>query len=231
MSFSSVYNLLTSTLAFLILSLPVNLYALSGKVISVEDGDTITILSGRTQTKIRLYGIDCPEDGQPFGRAAKKFTSRLVHGKHVSVTKYDTDKYGRTVGVVLVNGVNVNHEIIGAGYAWQYRKYCKEKFCDDWKRTEYVAKVSKDGLWDDPHPEPPWEWRKKPKKQYVAAPAVTGATTKRVSRNITYHGNRRSHVFHSPSCRHYNCKNCVRSFSSRERAINSGFRPCGLCRP
>ena len=101
-----------------ILLLPSLCHALTGKVISVADGDTITILdSGKRQHKIRLYGFDCPEKGQPFGKAAKKFTSRLTYKKTATVTEYDTDRYGRTVGVVKVGGVNVNEEIIRAGYA------------------------------------------------------------------------------------------------------------------
>ena len=111
----------------LLLLIPQVAVALQGKVISVADGDTITVLdSSNKQHKIRLYGIDCPEKGQSFGKAAKNLTSRLTYRKTAVVTKYDTDKYGRTVGVVQVGGVNVNEEIIRAGYGWQYRKYCKD---------------------------------------------------------------------------------------------------------
>ena len=93
--------------------------ALSGKTINVADGDTITVLSSdNIQTKIRLYGIDCPEKAQAFGQKAKKFTAALVAGKTVEVHSYDIDKYGRTVGVVRVDGINVNEEIIKAGLAW-----------------------------------------------------------------------------------------------------------------
>lgn len=91
-------------LCFFVLFLGLS-HALTGKVISVADGDTITILdSSRKQHKIRLYGIDCPEKGQAFGKAAKKHTSHLTYQKTATVTEYDTDKYGRTVGVVQVGG-------------------------------------------------------------------------------------------------------------------------------
>lgn len=94
---------------------------LSGKVIRIADGDTITILdSTNTQHKIRLYGIDTPKKGQAFGDAAEKHTSKLVYGKPVDVKAYDTDKYDRTVGVVVANGVNVNQSLIIAGLAWKY---------------------------------------------------------------------------------------------------------------
>ena len=127
------YILATAILFTLLNPRPGLCQILSGKVVSVADDDTITILTqGKRQIKIRLYGIDTPENGQAFGNKAKQFTSSLVYGKKVKITVYDTDKYGRTVGVVLVNGVNVNEKIIRAGYAFQYRKYCKEWFCFGW---------------------------------------------------------------------------------------------------
>ena len=123
---------------------------ITGKTISVEDGDTITILNNqRKQTKIRLYGIDTPENGQAFGKKAKKFTSSFVAGKTVRVKIYDTDRYGRSVGVVFVGNTNVNKEIIRAGYAWQYRKYCKASFCSEWLKLEEQARKSRIGLWKE----------------------------------------------------------------------------------
>jgi micrococcal nuclease len=147
-------------LIFGLLACPTLSHALTGKVISIADGDTITILdSSKKQHKIRLYGIDCPEGGQPFGKAAKKHTAKLTSRKTATVTEYDTDRYGRTVGVVA-DGVNVNESLFKAGYAWQYRKYCKAKFCDDWLQQEKEAGNSHKGLWKDSDPVPPWQWRK-----------------------------------------------------------------------
>ncbi|WP_136798701.1 thermonuclease family protein [Desulfosediminicola ganghwensis] len=203
---------------------------IKGKVVNVADGDTITVLdSSYRQHKIRLYGIDTPEKGQAFGNSAKKFTAGLVAGKQVEVKAYDVDRYGRTVGVVMVAGLNVNRELIKAGYAWQYRKYCKASFCGDWLQLEREARVSMRGLWDFAvDPVPPWEWRKAKR---------SGNTSSKTSNTYTapaseaYHGNVKSHVFHAPSCRHYECKNCVQSFGSRQEALDSGYRPCGMCRP
>lgn len=128
-----------------------------GKVISVADGDTITILtSQKKQIKIRLYGIDTPEKAQAFGKQAKKFTASLVARKNVTVTVHDTDKYGRSVGVVNVGNINVNQELLRTGYAWQYRKYCKDSFCDDWLELEKRAQVSRVGLWSDKNAVAPW---------------------------------------------------------------------------
>jgi endonuclease YncB( thermonuclease family) len=134
---------------------------ITGEVVKVADGDTITILTPeREQVKIRLYGIDTPERKQPYSRKAGQFTSSLVAGKKVQVEVYDNDRYGRIVGVVFADGVNVNEEILRAGYAWQYRKYCKADFCDDWLKLEEQAKAAKLGLWSEPKAMPPWEWRR-----------------------------------------------------------------------
>jgi len=193
----------------------------SGKVVSVADGDTITILTpAKQQVIIRLYGIDTPEGGQAFGSKAKKFISSLVYGKQVKVTPYDIDKYGRTVGVVFVDGINVNEQIITAGYAWQYRKYCKELFCSDWLGFENSAKRTRIGLWYDKNPIPPWEWRK--------GNRGTVSEKKDISKG-KYHGNVKSHVFHAPGCQHYNCKNCIKVFGSIDEAIRAGYRPHRQC--
>jgi micrococcal nuclease len=96
----------------------------SGKVVGVTDGDTITVLHERTPVKVRLHGIDCPESGQDFGTRAKQATSELAFGKLVTVRPVDTDRYGRTVAlVVLPDGRTLNHELVRSGLAWWFRKY------------------------------------------------------------------------------------------------------------
>ena len=119
---------------------------LSGRVVGVADGDTITVLQDNTQYKIRLHGIDCPENGQDFGKLAKTLTSSLTFGEVAEVEVYDTDRYGRSVGIVFFNKNNVNEQILANGFAWVYRKYCKASFCDDWLGLENAAKLGKVGL-------------------------------------------------------------------------------------
>ena len=85
---------------------------------------------------------------------------KLQRGKHVKVISCDKDRYGRIVGVVLVDDVNVNQNLIVAGLAWQYRKYCKASFCSDWLQLEKKANNTKIGLWSGTAPVAPWEWRK-----------------------------------------------------------------------
>ena len=221
----SFFSILISLL--IILPIQASGKTLTGKVVSISDGDTITILdSSKRQHKIRLYGIDCPEDGQPFGKAAKKHTAQLTARKQGTVKVYATDKYGRTVGVVTVDGLSVNQSLIENGYAWQYRKYCKASFCSDWLKDEGRAKASGVGLWSDVDPEPPWEWRKGARNS-----SYQKVSTAYEPVSSGYHGNVKSHKFHAPNCRHYNCKNCTAVFGSRQEAIVAGYHPCGMCKP
>ena len=140
-----------------------NAETITGKVVGVSDGDTITVLdANRTQHKIRLAGIDAPEKAQPFGQRSKEHLSDLVFAKQVSVEFDKTDKYGRTVGKVLVDGVDVNLAQIKAGFAWHYKEYAKEQPAADresYARAETTARSSTLGLWRDAKPMTPWEWR------------------------------------------------------------------------
>jgi len=131
-----------------------------GKVIAVTDGDTIKVLApDNTPVRIRLNGIDCPESKQAFGTQAKKFTSTQCFGKTVTVIVRDHDKYGRTVGdVILPNGRNLNQDLVRAGYAWWYKEYApKDRVL---QRLQLEATIQKRGLWDGSAPPiPPWEFR------------------------------------------------------------------------
>jgi endonuclease YncB( thermonuclease family) len=95
----------------------------TGKVVAVADGDTITVLNGTEQVKVRLDGIDCPETGQPWDTKAKQFTADACFGKTVTIRENDTDRYGRTIDVVMIDGRNLNLSIVQAGYGWWHREY------------------------------------------------------------------------------------------------------------
>ena len=129
------------------------------KVIHIVDGDTITVLNAtKKKIKIRLNGIDCPEKAQAYGNKAKQFTKNLVAGQMVTIQAYDQDKYGRTIGgVILDDGRNLSQELVKAGYAWWYRKYAPGNTVLE--KLETVAREAKTGLWSDPHPIPPWDFR------------------------------------------------------------------------
>ena len=136
---------------------------LSGKVVKVTDGDTITILKDNTQHRIRLQGIDAPERKQAFGNASRKHLATLVTGREVTVKWAKRDRYGRIVGLVIVDGHDVNLVQVTAGMAWFYRYYQKELSAENRKRyaqAEDQARANKKGLWQDKNPMPPWEWRR-----------------------------------------------------------------------
>ncbi len=129
------------------------------KVIHIADGDTITVLNDTNEKiKIRLNGIDCPEKAQAYGNKAKQFTKDLVQGEMVTIKAYDTDRYGRTIGdVIMEDGRNLNQEIVKAGFAWWYFKYSDDRALG---QLELDAKLAHIGLWKAKNPVPPWVFRK-----------------------------------------------------------------------
>ena len=138
---------------------------LQGKVVSVADGDTITVLDAeKTQHKIRLQGIDAPEKAQAFGAKSKQALYEMVHGKTVQVSFEKSDKYGRILGKVLLDGQDICHQQIKAGLAWHYKKYQNQQPIADrdaYSASETAAKNEKLGLWSDPRPVAPWDFRKR----------------------------------------------------------------------
>lgn len=135
--------------------LPVILFALSGKVIKISDGDTITILQNKQQIKVRLYGIDAPEKKQDYGQRSKQFLASLIAGQVVEVEPKGEDRYKRTLGIIHYKGQDINAQIVLNGYAWAYVKYSRI-YVDQ----EKTARENKRGLWQSSDPTPPWEWRK-----------------------------------------------------------------------
>lgn len=137
---------------------------LDGRVVSVADGDTVTLLdAGRRRHKIRLAGIDAPEKGQPFGKQAKANLSLLVYGRQVHAECSKQDRYKRHVCKVVGNGVDVNLEQVRQGYAWHYKKYQNEQFPEDrltYQEAEAFARLERRGLWAVSGAVAPWEWRK-----------------------------------------------------------------------
>lgn len=121
----------------------------------------------------------------------------------------------------------MNQSLIKNGYAWQYRKYCKASLCGDWLGIEGQAQATREGLWKDVDPVPPWEWRKGVRNSSYSM----SSSGRYAAGSDSYHGNVKSHKFHSPSCRHYNCKNCTEVFNSRGEAVSAGYEACGMCKP
>jgi micrococcal nuclease len=134
---------------------PVPAWTWSGKVIGIAGGDFISVSKGRGKVPVHLYGIDCPEKGQAFGKEAKQFTREMVFGKVVEIVRVPGD--GRAF--VAVGKRILNEELVKAGYAWVYLKDCEYPGCKTWKSLQMKARTDKLGLWADPNPIPPWEFR------------------------------------------------------------------------
>ncbi len=130
------------------------------RVIGIKDGDTVVLLTAaKTEITVRLSEIDAPERKQAFGTVSRTFLSDLIFGKEVKLEKLGKDRYGRTLGFIyLRNGTNVNVEMVKNGMAWQYEKYSKSVVL---KKAQASAKSMKAGLWRDPYPVAPWEFRRK----------------------------------------------------------------------
>lgn len=141
---------------FLLIS-PVN-DIITGKIVGVSDGDTVILLTeGKTQIKVRLDGIDCPESHQAFGQRAKQYTSDFCFGKQAILISHSKDRYGRTLGLIVIGQDTLNYELLKAGYAWHYKQYNKEQRLSE---MELQARDNKLGLWVDPEPIAPWEFRR-----------------------------------------------------------------------
>lgn len=159
---------------------------LDGKVISVADGDTVTILdANKEKHKIRLAGIDAPESAQPYGNAAKKHLSSLIGSKSVCVDWYKHDKYNRKIGVILLNDQDINYEMVKAGYAWHFKKYEKEQKPEDrvlYSDAQNTARSDVIGLWSEPNPIEPDAWRagERSKKPEVGRMAPVEPMTQKV---------------------------------------------------
>ena len=146
-------------LALLILLCSTPAFSFTALVVSVKDGDTIEVLSNGRATKIRLRGIDCPEKRQAYGYRAKLALAVLTFGQAVTILPHEKDKYGRLVAdVMLADETNVNHILVKDGWCWWYRKYAPDDTVLETLETE--ARQTKRGLWNDPHPVPPWVYRK-----------------------------------------------------------------------
>ena len=131
---------------------------LQGKVISIADGDTFTmLLDDKTKVKVRLASIDCPERKQPYSAVATKFISDAIFSRQVSVVVDSKDRYGRSLGWVYYDDKNLNKELLKAGLAWHFRRYSRDQKL---QALEDEARANKVGLWQDTNSIPPWDWRR-----------------------------------------------------------------------
>jgi endonuclease YncB( thermonuclease family) len=207
----------------------------SGKVVGITDGDTITVLApGNVQYRIRLAGIDAPEHDQAFGTRSKQNLSPLVFGKNVTLDCGKEESYGRLVcKVSLPNREDVCLDQVKAGMAWHYKQFESEQTPSD--RREYAsaedaAREARLGLWSQPNPVPPWDFR------HGTAPKLCfDRTNHRVACSVSYHGpvrgNRRSHIYEWLGCPYYDAiapYNRV-EFPTVQAAEQAGYRAARNC--
>lgn len=132
---------------------------LRGVVINVVDGDTIILLEktpeGKRTHRVQLEGIDAPEQGQDGGEEAKEYLEELIWGETVTIEYNGDDQYGRVLGRVLCGASRVNEEMVKEGWAWRYKRSTDRKL----EAYEAEARAGRKGLWAEPNPVSPWEWR------------------------------------------------------------------------
>lgn len=130
-----------------------------GRVVRVADGDTITVLDGSNiQHRVRLAKIDAPEKAQPFGTVSRAHLAGMVTNGTVRVTFTARDRYGRIIGTVFAaDGTETNLRMIADGFAWHYTAFDSSP---EYAAAECAARKDQCGLWRDPNPVPPWNWRK-----------------------------------------------------------------------
>ena len=225
----------------------------TGKVVGIVDGDSIKVMHEGKAEQIRLSGIDCPEQGQAFGNKAKQATSSLSFGKEVKVQPKTTDRYGRTVAEVgLSDGMNLNQELVKQGWCGSNAPNNQVL-----KNLERQARKQKLGLWVDPNPVPPWEFRKAraakrnslqpllheqslidlgplPMQASDTLPVMSERKeppTSASEQTFPILGNRKSHLYHRADCPNYSAirpKNQV-PFTSETKAQAAGYQLAGNC--
>ena len=129
---------------------------LVGQVVGIMDGDTIDVLVHRQPVRVRLAQIDAPEKQQAFGTRSRQALAELVFRQTVTVDEVGRDRYGRVIGTVYLSGMDVNAQMVRDGMAWVYRQYAKDSVLFELERQ---AQADKRGLWADPDPVAPWEYR------------------------------------------------------------------------
>lgn len=208
-----------------------------GQVVGVIDGDTISVMREGKAVKVRLQGVDCPEQAQAFGQKGKQFASDKVFGKTVTVRFESKDRYGRVLGEVIIpNGKSLNRSLVKNGFAWWYHKYSEDETLG---ALEIEARKDKRGLWRDDYAIPPWCYRKferdrraspipaqqqytKPEIQAPARPSVT------TEGGVTVYVTKTGKKYHQDGCRSLSRSKIPISLQD---AKVRRYEPCSKCNP
>jgi micrococcal nuclease len=141
--------------------------AIRWRVVTVHDGDTVWCLDDdKVRHKVRLFGIDAPEIGQPFGTKSRDRLAELIKGREVEVEGHGHDRYGRPLARLEIDGQDVDRQMVLDGMAWHFKRYSNDATL---AAAEVEARAARRGLWADRQPMPPWEWRASEKDRKAAA--------------------------------------------------------------
>jgi len=206
------------TILTLLIAFTASAFEFTGKVVSVADGDTITVLYGKKEYKIRFQHIDCPESSQAFGTKAKQVLSNKVFGKTVTVRWTEKDRYMRILGDVYIGKRRINAEMVNEGMAWHYKFFSKDATV---AAAEVKARAAKLGIWSQPNPVPPWDFRKG-KGTANRGPPEKGTNTTKVF--TTKSGKK----YHRDGCNSLSKSKFVTLLSKAKAA---GYAPCKSCNP
>jgi micrococcal nuclease len=132
----------------------------TGRVVSVADGDSLTLRNGTREIQVRLWGIDAPEHGQPWSKRAREALAARALRRDARVVERGIDAYGRTLARVSVDGTDLAEAQLRDGWAWVFRRYTDDP---GFVALEADARASRRGLWADRDPEPPWRFRERAK--------------------------------------------------------------------
>jgi endonuclease YncB( thermonuclease family) len=198
----------------------------TGRVVHVDDGDTLIVKTGSRETKVRLVEIDAPEHDQPYGDRSKQSLIDLCLHQEATIEATNVDEYGRTLAHVRCKGVDANRAQVGAGMAWVYDHYVVDRTL---YKVQSAARSARQGLWSDTDPIPPWDWRHErldslPPEARPPSPSTPQQC--RIKGNINGHGER---IYHVPGQTYYDqtvidTANGERWFCTEAEARAAGWR-------
>ena len=192
----------------------------SARVVSVADGDTLDVVAAgdrRVRIRIRLEGIDSPEQGEPFSTVARTFTRQLAFDNTVQVKVHDVDRYGRLVARVTSEGKDLSLELVSAGLATHYTSF---SFDPKLEAAQRQAQQERRGMWKNGVP---------PSRTRATGATSAPRAAAAIDAQGGFVGNARSRVYHTRTCRNAGCKNCTRAFATQAEAQAAGFRAAGDC--
>ena len=193
----------------------------TGEIVGVYDGDTCTLLVGQEKYKIRLEGIDTPEMGQAFGKRAKQALASYIFGKQVTARFSGQDRYQRYLGTILLDGQNVNLQMVKDGCAWHYKQYSSDAAL---AQAESAARSAGRGLWADADAMAPWEWRRKgPGNRATGTTATVEQGPREIPDDAMHWLNTSSGIRHNRNCRQFGKSKAGRVCESQEG------RACKIC--